>query len=286
MKQFLLFILFTCFTISYGQQNIGFLGGFNGWGDDIDMTSSDNIVFSKNNYYLPAGEIKFREGNNWSGSQWPGSGNYNVNSAGFYDISLDTSNGSISLTSSQTGFDQNISLIGDFNAWTDTVMTTTDNITYTLTGVSITAGTVKFRRESGWQCNWGDNAAADGIADPNSGDNIAISADDTYDVTFNLSTLAYSITVSNTASVVKLSLKDQLQVYYDRTFQSINVDVSLAASLLEYQIFDISGKLTGYGVLHHGLNTINIDPLSKGLYVIDVQDASTQERAVKKIIKY
>ena len=92
--------------------------------------------------------------------------------------------------------------------------------------------------------------------------------------------------MSNTASVVKLSLKDQLQVYYDRTFQSINVDVSLAASLLEYQIFDISGKLTGYGVLHHGLNTINIDPLSKGLYVIDVQDASTQERAVKKIIKY
>lgn len=286
MKQFLLLILFTCFTISYGQQNIGFLGGFNGWGDDIDMTSSDNIVFSKNNYYLPAGEIKFREGNNWSGSQWPGGGNYNVNSAGFYDISLDTSNGSISLTSSQTGSDQNISLIGDFNAWTDTVMTTTDNITYTLTGVSITAGTVKFRRESGWQCNWGDNAAADGIADPNSGDNIAISADDTYDVTFDLSTLAYSITVSNTASVVKLSLKDQLQVYYDRTFQSINVDVSLPASLLEYQIFDISGKLTGYGVLHQGLNTINIDPLSKGLYVIDVQDASTQERAVKKIIKY
>ncbi|MBL6730747.1 MAG: hypothetical protein ISP74_07535 [Bacteroidia bacterium] len=65
-------------------------------------------------------------------------------------------------------------MIGDFNSWGDTAMNTKDNITYTLSGILISAGNVKFRRDGGWNCNWGDNSVADGTADPNSGDNISI----------------------------------------------------------------------------------------------------------------
>ena len=286
MKQFLLLILLFCFTITYSQQNIGFLGDFNGWGNDIDMTSSDNITFTKNNYYLPTGDVKFREGNNWGGSQWPGSGNYYVTSSGFYDISLDTSNGNISLVPSGNSSNQNISLIGDFNGWTDTAMTTTDNITYTLVGVTITTGSVKFRRDSGWECNWGDNIAADGTADPNSGDNIVIASDNTYDVTFNLSDLSYSFSESSTASVDNLLLKDHVYVYYNHSTKSTIIDVKLEIKNLEYQVYSVNGKMIERGYLQQGPNfLINDVSLPKGFYLIDIRNTSTLDRIVKKVIK-
>lgn len=283
MKYTLLFNLILCFSFSYSQ-SIGFLGAFNNWNDDIDMTTADNTTYTKNSYYLPAGDIKFREGNNWSGNQWPSSGNYNVANAGFYDISLNTSTGAITLTSLSSGSDQNISLIGDYNSWSDTSMSTTDNITYTLDAVSISAGDVKFRRDSGWECNWGDTATADGTADPNSGDNIAITTTGTYDVSFNLSTLAYTFTDSSTASIKDNVLNDLINVYYNSDMNTLDVNIESAKEKMAYRIFNISGRLSGDGYLSKGRNELSCEALSSGLYILDVVDNSTRERIVKKFV--
>jgi hypothetical protein len=274
-----------CLSFSYSQ-SIGFLGDFSGWGDDIDMTTTDNTTYTKSSYYLPAGDIKFREGNNWNGNQWPSSGNYNVANAGFYDISLNSSTWAINLTSLSSGSDQNISLIGDFNSWSDTAMSTTDNITYTLDAVSISAGNVKFRRDSGWECNWGDTATADGTADPNSGDNIAIATNNTYDVSFNLSTLAYTFTVSTTASINNIALKDLVNIYYDSSMGTLNVSIESIQEKLAYRIYTIGGRIIGDGHLFRGANKLSCDALSSGLYILDVVDTSSKERAIKKFIKH
>lgn len=282
MRTLLFFNLMLSLSFLYSQ-DIGFLGDFNGWGDDVDMATTDNNTHTKNGYYLPAGDIKFREGNDWAARQWPSSGNHNVTSAGFYDISLDLTNNSFSLTAASST-NQNISLIGDFNSWGDTAMTTTDNITYTLDAVSITAGNVKFRRDSAWECNWGDTATADGTADPNSGDNISIAADNTYDVSFNLATLAYAFTVSNTASINNIALNDLIDIHYNSSLRTLNVTIESIQQKFSYRIFNISGSFIGDGHLVKGMNKLSIDAMSSGLYILDVIDDSSRERSIKKFV--
>ena len=235
---------------------------------NLPPSAAENTIYTKTNYYLPAGNIKFREGNDWTGSQWPGGNdNYNVANAGFYDISLDTSNGgNISLVPSASSSNQNISLIGDFNGWTDTVMTTTDNITYTLVGVTITTGSLKFRRDSGWECNWGDNTTADGTADPNSDNNIVITSDNSYDVSFNLQTLEYLIEVSATASNdSKSELLNDYTLYPNPTTDFISIKSKNIIELIT--IFDVNGK----EVFKKELNSKNFDlrlSLSTGVYMV------------------
>ncbi|MBV1888080.1 MAG: hypothetical protein KUG51_02200, partial [Urechidicola sp.] len=190
-----LFLLFSS-TFIYSQE-IGFLGDFSGWGDDVDMVTSDNITYTKTNYYLPAGGLKFRQDNGWTDS-WGGdtfptgtsTGNNIPVTAGFYDISFDRVAGTYSFTA-VTGTDQNVSIIGDFNGWAaDFTLSTSDDINYTATNVAITGAGLKFRRDATWATNYG-SAALSGTADPG-GANIPIPVDGNYNFSFNIETLVYS----------------------------------------------------------------------------------------------
>jgi starch-binding outer membrane protein SusE/F len=88
---------------------------------------------------------------------------------------------------------QVISMIGSTSpsgSWTiDTVMETTDNITYTLNNVTLTTATdpattgLKFRQDGQWTTNWGNSNFPSGTATLN-GPNIMTVAG-TYNVTFN-----------------------------------------------------------------------------------------------------
>lgn len=88
-----------------------------------------------------------------------------------------------------------IGLIGDATSagWDgpDIDMVTTDGVTYTYEGLTLTAGTVKFRQDDGWTNNWGGATWPSGTGLFNSGNNIP-SQPGLYNVTFNLTTLEYS----------------------------------------------------------------------------------------------
>lgn len=91
----------------------------------------------------------------------------------------------------------NIGLLGGstVTGWgSDTDMVTTDGVVYTLNNVVITVpGSdpgVKFRQDDGWDINWGGSGFPSGTGTPG-GSNIP-ATNGTYNVTFNLSTLAYS----------------------------------------------------------------------------------------------
>lgn len=92
---------------------------------------------------------------------------------------------------------QVISIVGTgVNGWPDNMvgpemdLTTTDNITYTLSNVAVSTGQVKFRQDHSWTTNWGGSTFPSGTGILN-GSNISTVAG-TYDITFNRSNGTYT----------------------------------------------------------------------------------------------
>lgn len=89
-----------------------------------------------------------------------------------------------------------VSIIGDFSGWWgDFDMTTTDNITWTLSGIIFYSdGNLKFRDNHNWNYNFGSATGTEfpiGTGISNSQYNIPYKAG-TYDITFNRTTLEYT----------------------------------------------------------------------------------------------
>lgn len=117
----------------------------------------------------------------------------------------------------------NIGLLGGstVTGWgSDTDMVTTDGVVYTLNDVVITVPDtdpgVKFRQDDAWTINWGGSGFPGGTAAASGANIPAING--TYNVTFNLSTLAYSfvpvgveipeVTVGGEGVVINLTSAD------------------------------------------------------------------------------
>ena len=272
MKTKLLFIV-TLFLSSFlvNAQDIGFLGDFNGWGDDVNMTTTDNITYNLSNYYLPATGLKFRQDDDWA-SNWGGdtfpTGTWSANNipvaAGFYDISINIVSTAYSFTA-VAPTDQNVSIIGDFNAWAgDVVLTTTDNITYTATEIPLTTGGLKFRRDANWSLNYGGTTLT-GTGAPNSADNIPIPSDANYDISFNIETLAYSITES-VLSTEEFNANNTYKIIKGRLFGKVNEQVNI-------NIYNLTGQLvkTFSNVNLNSNTSFNLELKENQLYLVRLQ---------------
>lgn len=100
----------------------------------------------------------------------------------------------------------NIGMLGGstVTGWeSDTDMTTTDGVVYTLNDVVITVPDndpgVKFRKDDDWAVNWGGSGFPSGTATQN-GPNIP-AVNGTYNVTFNIETGAYSFVATGFSEV-------------------------------------------------------------------------------------
>ena len=253
---------------------IGFLGDFNGWGEDVNMTTTDNTIFTLSNYYLPTTGLKFRQDdgwdNSWGGDTFPNgtwSGN-NINvTAGFYDISINISSTEYSFISA-TPTNQNASIIGEFNAWAgDVALSTTDNITYTTTNVALTAGGLKFRRDANWSVNFGGTALT-GTAMAGSADNITIPSDSNYDISFNIETLAYSI-IEFSLSTEAFDLNNTYKIIKGHVFGTSKESVNIS-------IYNLTGQLvkTYSDVSLHSNTSFNLELQANQLYLIRLQSQS------------
>ena len=85
-------------------------------------------------------------------------------------------------------------MIGDaVSGWsTDVVMSTTDNVNFTLSNFTFTSGGAKFRQDASWTNNWGGTGFPTGTSYQN-GSNIPVTAG-IFNVSFNITTGAYSFT--------------------------------------------------------------------------------------------
>ena len=154
----------------------------------------------------------------------------------------------------------------------DTDLTTTDGVTYTISGLVIapTDGSteVKFRQDHDWVVNWGAAAFPSGIG-TNGGANIPAVAG-TWDVTFNITTGAYSFEGGPVLSVVKLvgtatAAEGTTMVTGDGSVYKVTS--TFTAGTLQ---FDIDGALvggTGYPTGNAGSDTEFI-PVPAGTYTV------------------
>ena len=100
---------------------------------------------------------------------------------------------------STNSYSQSVGIVGDaVGTWdNDVVLSTSDNITYTLSNYTFSGGSAKFRQGGNWTVNWGTNAFPSGTG-TQGGANIPVVAG-TYNVTFNRTTGSYTFTaVSST----------------------------------------------------------------------------------------
>jgi hypothetical protein len=213
-KQLLHLFAVTFIFFNVEAQTISIIGSTTpsaDWGFDIDMITTDNITYTLNNVTLTAATdpnttgLKFRQDRdwvtNWGNANFPsGTGVQNganiLTQAGTYDITFNRINGTYTFIVS-TGM--NFSSIGiwgpavnsqqGFNA-PDVDMTTTDGITYTLSGFNYSSGTAFFRENNGNTKVWGSTSFPAGTATL-SGPSIPITGNEWF-VTFNRITGEYS----------------------------------------------------------------------------------------------
>lgn len=211
MKLKLLFLLFALVVIDVNAQTISIVGdGVNGWppnlsGPEINLSTTDNITYTIQNLVVTTGSVKFRQNGswttNWGGSTFPnGQGTQdgpNIPTvAGTYDVTLNRINGTYTFIG--TSAFPSIGIWGPavnsqlgYGA-PDVDMSTSDGITYTLSGFYFSSGNAYFRQDNATNFVWGSVSFPSGIAALN-GPTIQVAGGEWF-VTFNRITGAYSFT--------------------------------------------------------------------------------------------
>ena len=214
-KQLLFLIALTFFAFNTNAQTISLIGSTSpsgSWSVDTDMTTTDNITYTLNNATITTATdaattgLKFRQDHawtiNWGNSNFPSGtatqGGANIMTvAGTYDITFNKSNGTYTFIQSGT-VPHNIGIWGPavdaINGFVgaDVNMSTTDNITYTLSGFNFTSGDAYFRENDTTTNVWGAVAFPTGTA-VLGGPTIPVTGGEWF-VTFNRITGAFSFT--------------------------------------------------------------------------------------------
>ena len=218
MKRKLLCIVVCVFAFTTSNAQIISIVGeaVGGWPDNDPNTpdthilsTTDNITYTITNLAVTTaavtdGGVKFRRDGawtiNWGGSTFPsGTGIQNGPNiptvAGTYDVTININNGTYTFigtpfpsigiwgpaVDSQNGY-----------AGADVDMTTTDGITYTLSGFIFSSGNAFFRQDNATTNVWGSTTFPTGTA-VNGGPSLYIPGNEWF-VTFNRNTGAYSFT--------------------------------------------------------------------------------------------
>lgn len=182
---------------------IGIIGAFNDWSSDIDMETTDGILYTLTNYTLPGGDLKFRQDHdwsiNWGNTSFPSGIGYQGGSniptvSGTYDITFNRITGEYLFTCVSNCV-VSIGIIGsavppNYGTEPDINLLTQDGVTYTLLNYTFVTGEAKFRQDDSWNSNWGNSIFPSGNAIFN-GPNIPVTAG-TYNVEFNINTGDYS----------------------------------------------------------------------------------------------
>ena len=185
--------------------SVGIYGGFNSWGTPTPLLTTDGISYLLTDNYFSANDAKFSitpygttTSQDWSSASFP-SGTATLGGAtipltsGYYNAGFNNTTKAYYFISTP------VSLIGDaVSDWsTDVDMTSTDGgVNFSITGVTLISGSLKFRANYSWANNWGGTDFPSGTGVLGSSNNIPVSIPGTYDITFNRQTGAYVFTLT------------------------------------------------------------------------------------------
>jgi hypothetical protein len=226
MKKLLFCLFAMCFmgTLHVSAQ-MYVRGSFSAWNGDYPMDAVGS-VFTAQSVYMPGGseEMKFEIGgyaSSWGGgtgdtgtavSGAPGNITFTLADTGYYDVVFDSTLLTYRVTKlPYTASNPDMWASGTFNGWgTTNRMILVGNHTWqTSAPIALTAASysMKFRNNDSWAgADWGNASGLSGTASVTTGGGanltFAITTADNYTITFNDSSLAYSITGTSSVPVV------------------------------------------------------------------------------------
>jgi hypothetical protein len=273
------------FITSTGFPSIGIWGpavnsqlGFGG--ADIDMTTTDGIIYTLSGFYFSSGNAYFRQ-DNASNFVW-GSVPFPTGTAVLGGPTITVGGGEWFVTFNRlTGEYRfvypSIGILGTalngFNA-VDIDLTTTNGFDYSINGLTLANGEVKFRKDNLWTSNWGSIGFPIGIGTQD-GANIPVTAG-TYNVTFEKSSGKYSfITTLSSQTNSFLPLK----IYPNPA----NSQIRFSQEIKTLEVFDSAGKKVKS---FNNTNTnYDVSTLEKGVYILKgttTDGKSINEKLVKE----
>ena len=249
---------------------------------DVDMVTTDGITYTLAGFNFSSGNCYFRQ-DNAATNVW-GSTTFPTGTAVLDGPSLFVPGGEWFVTFNRnTGtysFDYpSVGILGSaLNGFTvaDTDLTTTDGFNYTISGLVMTDGEAKFRKNNDWATNWGALGFPTGTGTQD-GANIPVTAG-TYDISFEITSGNYVFT--NTLSVPSVTLAS-VKIYPNPTTNYwIVTNTNPIKSIL---LMDSLGKV----IQSHSPNTaafqLDGSGLSPGIYFVKITDGLNF--AVQKVIK-
>lgn len=249
---------------------------------DVDMTTTDGIIYTLSGFNFSSGNAYFRQNNTtnsvWGSTVFP-SGTATLSGPSLFIpgnewfVTFNRITGEYSFTYPSIG------ILGTATAtgWdSDTDLTTNDGFTYTLTNITLTDGLVKFRKDNLWTTNWGALGfpTGTGVQD---GPNIPVTAG-TYNVSFDKSNGTYMFT--NVLSTNN-NIRSQIKVYPNPTTSVWNV--SLTNTIDSAILYDTSGKTIEIVTPDAKECQLNASQLPNGVYYLKI--TSGKEFIIQKIIK-
>ena len=159
-------------------------------GPDVDMTTTDGIIYTLSGFFFSSGQAYFRQ-DNATTFVW-GSTTYPTGTAVLTGPSLFIPGGEHFVTFNRITGEYSFSFpsvgilgtaLNGFDV-EDTDLNTTDGFTYIINDLALNIGEVKFRKDNSWSTNWGATAFPNGTG-LQDGANIPISDASNYSITFD-----------------------------------------------------------------------------------------------------
>jgi len=249
---------------------------------DLDMTTTDGIIYTLSGFNYSTGTAFFRE-NNGNTKVW-GSTSFPSGTATLNGPSIQISGGEWFVTFNRITGDYSFSLpsigilgtaLSGFTS-EDIDLSTTDGFNYTISNLSMTDGEAKFRKDNLWASNWGSTDFPIGTGTQD-GLNIQIT-EGTYNVTFEKSSGNYTFTNALSNSQFSIS---SVAVYPNPTNSLWNLSHSTTIDTV--QLMDVTGKMIQNYAPNANEFQLDGSLLSNGVYFLKIR--SGLDFAVKKIIK-
>ncbi len=251
-------------------------------GDDVDMNTTDGVIYTLSGFYFTSGTAYFRFNNDgmntWGSVAFPtgtavqGGPTIQV-AGGEWFVTFNKNTGDYSFAYPSVGILGTATTVG----WaSDIDLSTTDGFSYSISNLVLTDGVVKFRKDNDWLINWGSLDFPTGTGVQN-GAEIPVTAG-TYDVTFDKSTGNYAFT--NTLSTTENSIS-KVKIYPNPT--NTNWNLSHTATIDSVELFDVTGKTIQRFTPNTTQFELDGNALSNGVYFVKIK--SGEDFAVQKIIK-
>lgn len=243
------------------------------------MTTVDGIMYTADNALLDTADFSFRVNDaavGWGSASFPTgiavSGQSIPVQGNSYNITFNKNTGAYSFNFVR------ISLIGAgvVNWDTDTQLTTTDGVNYTLSNFTFAGGEGKFRLNNAWGTSWGTLEFPSGTATSVDGPNMVITAG-TYDVTFNRITGVFAFTAPSAGIN---TFKTTAVTVYPNPAQSVWNFSAGSNTINAIQITDVTGKVM---FSQNNSTTVNAAGFASGIYFARVTMGNTAQtiRVVK-----